>query len=174
MNNYDKLYKEAEMVAILAHKGQIYDIFPYEKHLVDVVDVLKRFGYSGDYILAGWLHNTIEDGNLTYNKIKKAFGTHVAEMVLAVTDPSDVRSRKEKKTRVYQKLNNCQDAIVVKLADRIANIENSIRMGNQDKYEMYYLEYKDFKKALKKGNNPDIEKMWAQLDNLFEMEKSFD
>ena len=37
--------EEARLVAIKAHGTQDYDgIFPYEKHLKDVVEVLKRFG----------------------------------------------------------------------------------------------------------------------------------
>jgi hypothetical protein len=44
MRYTDKIYQEARMVAILAHGNQRYDeIYPYEKHLDDVVEVLKRF-----------------------------------------------------------------------------------------------------------------------------------
>lgn len=54
MNYNEKMYREARMVAVRAHSSQTYDeVFPYEKHLDDVVDVLKRFGYSGKYIIAG-------------------------------------------------------------------------------------------------------------------------
>jgi len=163
--NYDKLYKEAEMVSFLAHKGQTYDIFPYEKHLLDVVEVLRRFGFGGDYILAGYLHDVIEDCNLSYNKIRKVFGENVAEMVLAVTDPSDVRSRKEKKERVYKKIKACPDSLIVKLADRIANVEHGIRMDNKDKFGMYVKEHAAFKEALLiEGHAVD---MWEHLDKTF-------
>lgn len=165
MKDYDKLYEEAKMVAFLAHKGHIYDIFPYEKHLQDVVDVLKRFGYAGDYIIAGYLHDSIEDSNLTYNKINKAFGKHVAEMVLAVTDPIDVRSRKEKKAIVYKKLITYPDAIIVKLADRIANVEHGLRMGNDEKFEMYAEEQDDFRKNIQRENHAT--EMWEYLETLF-------
>lgn len=165
MKNYDKLYIEAKMVASLAHRGKTYDIFPYEKHLMDVEDNIKRFGYAGDFIIAAQLHDTIEDGDLTYNKIKKAFGENVAEMVLACTDPSDVRNRKEKKLRVYAKLNEYPDAIIIKLADRIANIEHSIRFKNNDKTKMYRDEHEDFTKALKRPNHAT--EMWDYLENIF-------
>ena len=169
MKDFEKLYKEAEMVAFLAHKNHTYDIFPYEKHLLDVVDVLKRFGFAGDFILAGYLHDTIEDGNLTYNKLKKAFGLNVAEMVLAVTDPSDVRSRKEKKSRVYEKINAYPNALIIKLADRIANVEHGIRMGNDEKFEMYLEGQEEFKAALKKPGH--VDNMWEYLDGLFSSAK---
>jgi guanosine-3',5'-bis(diphosphate) 3'-pyrophosphohydrolase len=162
--NYDELYKEARLVAQVAHSGQIYDIYPYSKHLEDTVNVIKRFGYAGDYIIAAYLHDSIEDGNLTYNKIKKAFGENVAELVLAVTDPSDIRSRKEKKDRVYQKILSYPNSLIIKLADRIANVEHATRFANTQKLKMYKEEYAEFKDKLTIGSfcNP----MWNHLDTL--------
>lgn len=165
MKNYERLYQEARMVALLAHKNHIYDIFPYEKHLQDVVNVGKRFGFHGDTEIANWLHDSVEDGNLTYNKIKKVFGLNVAEIVLAVTDPSDARSRKEKKERVYIKINAYPDALIVKLCDRIANVEHGIRMGNDEKFQMYAKEHREFRNSLYKPNF--AEEMWKHLDSLF-------
>jgi len=159
------LNEEAKMVAIEAHSGLMYDIYPYHKHLQDVVDILIRFGYDNQmFIQGGWLHDTIEDTTITYNKINKAFGTKVAEIVLAVTDPCDVRSRKEKKARVYPKLQANPDALIVKLADRIANVEHGLRMDTRDKTEMYVKEYPEMKAKLKVEGHADA--MWAHLDTL--------
>lgn len=163
-NDYEKLVKEAEMVSLLAHKNQIYDIFPYEKHLQDVVDILKSFGFINEYECAGRLHDTVEDTNLTYSKIKKVFGEEIAEMVLAVTDPIDVRNRKEKKAVVYEKLKKFPKAIIIKLADRIANTKHSIRMGNKDKTYMYKTEYEDFRSNLYVAGQAD--EMWNYLDDV--------
>lgn len=163
-NNYEKLVREAEMVALLAHKNQSYDIFPYEKHLRDVVEILKTFGFINEYECAGWLHDVIEDANLTYGKIKKVFGEEIAEMVLAVTDPIDVRNRKEKKAVVYEKLKKFPKSIIIKLADRIANTKHSVRMGNKDKTQMYKGEYAGFKESLYIVGQ--AEEMWNYLDGI--------
>ncbi len=163
-NNYEKLVREAEMVALLAHKNQPYDIFPYEKHLRDVVEISRSFGYINEYECASWLHDVIEDANLTYSKIKKVFGEEIAEMVLAVTDPIDVRNRKEKKAVVYEKLKKFPKAIIIKLADRIANTKHGIRMGNEDKSQMYKKEYADFRSNLYIPGQAD--KMWECLDKI--------
>lgn len=163
--NYDKLYREAEMVALLTHKNQTYDIFSYEKHLRDVVEVLKSYGHSGDALIAGWLHDSIEDGNLTYSKIKQAFGVRVAEIVFAVTDELG-RNRKERKAKTYPKIRACgEPAIIVKLADRIANIEHGQRMGN-DIVKMYYDEYKDFRNNLFNPDHLAATSMWERLDQI--------
>lgn len=49
----------------------------------DVIDVLKRFGYSGKYLVAGYLHDSIEDDGISYNDIKKHFGVEVAVKALS-------------------------------------------------------------------------------------------
>ena len=160
MRYTDKTYKEARMVAVVAHSNQRYDeIFPYEKHLDDVVDILKRFGFSGKYIVAGYLHDTIEDDGISYNDIKKHFGFEVAEMVYCVTDELG-RNRKEKKEKTLPKTASNPDAIIIKLADRIANIEHG------GKIDMYAKEYDEFKGALYLNTPKDGKLMWECLDKL--------
>lgn len=158
MRYTEKNYKEARMVSIQAHGNQTYDeIFPYHKHLDDVVDVLKRFGFSGKYIVAGYLHDIIEDTALSYNKVKKYFGLEVAEMVFCVTDELG-RDRAEKKKKTLPKTASNPDAIVIKLADRIANIEHG------GKVDMYIKEYEEFKGALFLNTPKDALLMWDYLD----------
>lgn len=170
MKNYEKLIVEARLVALAAHSTQMYDIFPYIKHIDDVVDTLKNFGFSGDDIIGGYLHDTVEDGALTYNKILKAFGLNVAEIVLACTDPSDARSRKEKKERVIVKLNAYPKAKPTKLADRFANVEHGIRMNNWDKLRMYVGEYHNFKERVQVIGEYD--NLWAAVDEIHEKASS--
>jgi (p)ppGpp synthase/HD superfamily hydrolase len=158
----EKTYREARMVAVKAHSNQSYDeIFPYEKHVDDVVDVLKRFGYSGKYIVAGFLHDSIEDDGISYNDIKKHFGIEVAEMVYCVTDELG-RNRKEKKEKTLPKTAGNPDAIILKLADRIANIEHGGKIG------MYETEYSEFKGALLLNTPEHAKAMWTHLDKLLQ------
>ena len=148
------------MVSIQAHGNQTYDgIFPYHKHLDDVVDVLKRFGFSGKYIVAGYLHDIIEDTALSYNKVKKHFGLEVAEMVYCVTDELG-RDREEKKKKTLPKTASNPDAIIIKLADRIANLEHG------GKIDMYAKEYSGFKGTLFLNTPKDGLAMWNHLDIL--------
>ena len=159
----EKTYKEARMVAVRAHSNQTYDeIFPYDKHLDDVVDILKRFGYSGKYIVAGYLHDILEDTGISYNKIHKRFGFVVAEMVYCVTDELG-RSRDEKKKKTLPKTATNSDAIILKLADRIANIEHG------GKIDMYAKEYEEFRSALFLNTPNDAKVMWDHLEKLLKL-----
>jgi (p)ppGpp synthase/HD superfamily hydrolase len=160
----EKTYREARMVSIQAHGNQTYDdIFPYKKHLDDVVDVLKRYGFSGKYIIAGYLHDIIEDTSLSYKKVKKHFGLEVAEMVYCVTDELG-RDREEKKRKTLPKTASNPDAIIVKLADRIANIEHG------GKIDMYTEEYDTFKGALYLNTPDSGQEMWNYLESILKQE----
>lgn len=164
MEYTDKLVREARMVAVKAHGNQDYDgIFPYEKHLDDVVEVLKRFGFGNKYLIAGYLHDTIEDGAISFNKIKRYFGAEVSEMVYCVTDEQG-RNRKEKKTKTYPKIRENPDALIIKLADRIANIEHG------GKVKMYSEEYELFRQSLY-NHDRMCEPMWEYLESLLNLEK---
>jgi len=157
-----KIYEEARLVAIKAHGNKTYsDIYPYWKHLDDVVEVLKKFGHHGKFIIGGYLHDTLEDTDLSYNKIKKYYGLDVAEMVYGVTDELG-RSRREKKLKTLPKTASIPDAIILKLADRIANVE----MGG--KIDMYKAEYAEFREALYEASPSSAEPMWEHLTKLLQ------
>jgi len=160
-----KLILEARQVAIVAHGDQTYGdgpLFPYVKHLDDVVDVLKEFGVdSAAFIIAGYLHDSIEDGQLSYNDINKYFGTEVAEMVYCVTDELG-RNRQERKKKTLAKTAQNPGAVVLKLADRIANIRHGGRI------DMYKKEHAEFKTTLIDVNkrHSSAHLLWKELDRL--------
>lgn len=166
MTYTEKNYREARMVSIQAHGNQTYDtVFPYHKHLDDVVDILKRFGFSGVYIIAGYLHDIIEDTALSYNKVKKYFGFEAAEMVYCVTDELG-RDRKEKHAKTLPKTASNPKAIILKLADRIANIEHG------GKVDMYVEEYEEFKSYLYENSPIEAAPMWDHLEKILNIKKT--
>jgi (p)ppGpp synthase/HD superfamily hydrolase len=89
----------------------------------------------------------------------------VADIVYRVTDDPG-RSRKERKEKTYPKLAKSVDAITVKLADRIANVEAS-KMGNPGLLEMYRREHGRFVAELfpVSGSEPTLG-MWLHLQRL--------
>jgi (p)ppGpp synthase/HD superfamily hydrolase len=157
----EKHVREARLVAIKAHGTQDYDgIFPYEKHLDDVVDVLKRFHVTDpETLCAAYLHDSMEDGSISYKDIKKHFGVVVAEMVYCVTDEMG-RDRAEKKRKTLPKTTQNVKACKLKVGDRIANIE----MGG--KVDMYKKEFDEFQKWIYKVEDMQVQPMWAHLRKL--------
>jgi len=162
--------KEAAYLAISLHGTQTYDKHPYYYHLEQVVDVLKEFEFTEDkYIISGYLHDVMEDTAISYNDIKNQFGEEIAEIVYAVTDELG-RNRKERKAKTYPKIKANEDAIIVKLADRIANVRNSLK-HKPEMAKMYAKEFEGFKEALytpmdQIGYSISAQSMWIILENI--------
>jgi guanosine-3',5'-bis(diphosphate) 3'-pyrophosphohydrolase len=147
----------ARAFAIAAHGEQRYGSEPYVVHLSAVRRVLQDFGYDGDFALAAWLHDTVEDTAVTVEQIEAEFGQRVAALVWAVTGIGE--NRKQRVASAYAKMRALPDAVTVKLADRIANSEASAR-SNPRLLAMYREELPGFTAAL--GEHGD-KAMWERL-----------
>jgi (p)ppGpp synthase/HD superfamily hydrolase len=164
--------EQARALAREAHGDQRYGALPYKAHLEAVVAVLERFGVNantpeGEALLcAAWLHDTLEDTTLEPSRIA-AVNSLALGLVRAVTDePGETRS--EKKARTYPKIRAQPLAVVLKLADRIANVEASLEAENVRKLETYRREHAVFKEALHDPNDSRAAPLWTHLNALFE------
>lgn len=163
------MIKKAMEFASKAHSNKTYDEFPYFKHLQDVYNVLLSTHYKDneDLLCAAFLHDCMEDTGVSYSDLKKSFNENIAEIVFCVTDSNDGRNRKEKKLLTYPKIASNPDAIVIKLADRIANMEHSLKQGRDSGFfEMYREEYKLFRWNLFRQGHAEI--LWKRLDDLMD------
>jgi|CXWL01.1.fsa_nt_gi (p)ppGpp synthase/HD superfamily hydrolase len=169
--------------AEIAHFGQTYnDEVPYTYHLEQVQAVLVRFGVRETVLLvAGTGHDLLEDTRKSYNDIKERFGFEVAELIYAVTNEVG-RNRKERAAKTYPKIAGNNNATILKLADRIANLEYGLASGSKQ-VEMYRREYPEFRKALYKDFGiPDhplvgndiliLSNMWIHLDTLMKYDST--
>jgi hypothetical protein len=77
------------------------------------------------------------------------------------TEPG--KNRKQRNAKTYPKIKAKNEAIYLKLADRIANVQASIE-NNLKKLKMYQNEFPDFKMALKQPGIAD--EMWSFLEEL--------
>lgn len=162
LEKYKKLYQFAVEFSNKAHFLKGYGDLPYQAHLFDVEYVIVKFGYGEETVsgyqnrIAARLHDSIEDGGYNYNAIKKMFGQEIAEMVYLCTDNRG-RTRKERKPdSVYKELKTNPRAVIIKLADRIANVMSG------DLNDTYINEHPRFKELI---YTPGIgEEMWKCLD----------
>jgi (p)ppGpp synthase/HD superfamily hydrolase len=155
--------RAARAFAVRAHGDQKYgDEFPYILHLTLVDGVLLRFGITDEDIRSGaYTHDTLEDTQATAEDIESLLGSRVTEMVAAVTEPKG-GNRKWRHEMTYPRIVANPDARILKLADRIANLE-----AGGTKVSMYLQEHPDFRKALYREAAPQIEhEMWNYLSEL--------
>lgn len=155
--------EDVKKFAVERHGDQKYSSGPYSIHLAAVSAVLSRFGIVDENLhKAAWLHDVVEDTPTKLEEVKTLFGPVVADLVHRVTNGPG-KNRKERHENTYPKIFASDDAITLKLADRIANTEQSIK-DNGDLLQMYIKEYPDFKYMLFKPGSHD--EMWLHLDKL--------
>ena len=101
---------------------------PYFAHPIEVAGILTEYKLDTATIVAGLLHDTIEDTNATSEEIAVMFGPQIAELVDGVTKLSllEMQSEENKQAQNLQKfiLAMSQDVrvLLVKLADRLHNM----------------------------------------------------
>ncbi len=155
----------AKSFAIKAHGDQKYGNAPYEYHLVAVTRNIKSYGLGGDFVCAGWLHDTLEDTNTGPEDIENIFGLRVYKLVWAVTGVGE--TRKDRVADAYKKIAAYPDTLYIKLPDRIAN-SLSARENRPDLFDMYKKEYPSFKATLYPIMSGHVlEDMWEYLDSIY-------
>jgi (p)ppGpp synthase/HD superfamily hydrolase len=100
-------------------------VTPYSDHLEGVVNRLKNLGVTDkDVLCAAWLHDIIEDTDVTFDQINERFGREVAVIVLSLSKDQNIL----KKDREIQYINQLKDASfqtkLIKLCDISANLKD--------------------------------------------------
>jgi GTP pyrophosphokinase len=111
------------------HTGQVRKSGePYLMHPVRVAETITRIGLDVNSVVAGLLHDAVEDSELTVFDLTEHFGPEVAGLVDGVTKLGKVPylSRQEQQAESFRKmlLAMSQDirVLLVKLADRLDNM----------------------------------------------------
>jgi len=139
--NYIKAYK----FAALAHQDQKVPgtKISYIQHLsfvsMEVIAALNiESKRDGDLAIASSiLHDTIEDTDTTFEQIKSEFGEEVANGVLALTKDSSLEKSLKMSDSLRRIKEQPQEIWMVKLADRISNLQPPPQHWNQDKIIKY-------------------------------------
>ncbi|QSI78675.1 HD domain-containing protein [Niveibacterium microcysteis] len=155
----------AREFAIAAHGDQRYGERPYVFHLDRVVENLSEFGPLAETV--GYLHDVVEDTAVTVAEIAEKFGPLVAECVALLTDEPG-SNRKERKAKTYKKLATVRGvaelALIVKVADRLANVRACINDGRVALWAVYRDEHPTFRAAAYRPGQ--CNRLWRQLDDL--------
>lgn len=113
-----------------AHQGQYRKSgMPYTEHPYEVAKILADLKLDTSSVLAGLLHDVVEDTPHTLEEIRTKFGEETAFMVDAVTKISAAQkqdNKTEQKAETYRKFISAMAkdprVIMIKIADRLHNM----------------------------------------------------
>ena len=118
---------------------------PFITHPLEVAKILTSIKLDADSIVAGLLHDTLEDTNLNIEDISKNFGNQIVELVDGLTkiNKYSLKVKNQKFGENYKKLiATTKDlrVILVKLADRLHNMRTIQFIKNENKKTKIALE----------------------------------
>lgn len=151
MEHASPFYEEDEIleldhaidIATNAHTGQKRKSGePYIIHPLSVAATLVEWDMDIDTVLAGVLHDTVEDTDMTLEKLESLFGKDVAILVDGVTKVSQARSgmqdlteylpqTKDNLSKLLIAIGQDVRVIIIKLADRLHNLQTLQHMPKE-------------------------------------------
>lgn len=161
----DEAVARAREFAVAAHGDQRYGGRPYVVHLDAVAEMVAPFGEVAQVV--GYLHDVIEDTAVPLETVRREFGDRVATCVALLTDEPGA-DRRERKAKTYAKLSAVAGddvlALIVKAADRLANLRASTGVGSESKLDMYRREHPEFRAAAHRPKLCDA--LWLEMDRI--------
>lgn len=130
-----KLEQKALSFATLAHEGQFrkYDKMPYIVHPIAVAELVKDMTDDSEMIAAAYLHDVVEDTEITHEEIFLEFGLRVAELVYDLTDQftkemyPEFNRKKRKKLEAERLGKISKEAQLIKICDMADNTKSIIK-----------------------------------------------
>jgi len=120
----NKAYKFTEN----AHLGQKrLSGEPYFFHVFETAKILAKFGMDIQTIVAGLLHDTLEDTKITEEEIKKEFGDDILFLIKGVTKLGTLKYRGHERhveslRKFFVAMANDLRVVIIKFADRLHNL----------------------------------------------------
>jgi (p)ppGpp synthase/HD superfamily hydrolase len=131
----DDILFDAIEFAVHAHRGHFRKgtRTPYIFHPLNVGRMLLESGCSVVVVVAGILHDTLEDTPIAFEDIQTRFGEDVANLVYLVSEPdkSDAWENRKKHTLVSLE-SASEEVLLIALADKLDNIQSIHRALERD------------------------------------------
>ena len=126
------MLNKAREFAYRHHKGQTRKAktIPFTNHLDLVYEIAQTLTDDKNILSAAWLHDVVEDTDVTIEDIEREFGHHIRKYVdiesenkLSEKPASDTwRTRKESQLAILRNLKENKEVLIIALSDKIANL----------------------------------------------------
>ncbi|NQT45887.1 MAG: HD domain-containing protein [Candidatus Omnitrophica bacterium] len=126
---------EAVEFATKAHMKQVRKgtDLPYILHPIGVGKILIQNKCPEECIIAGILHDVLEDTSVTFEELSGKFGERVADIVKGASEPDKSDSWENRKKHTIEFLKTASDEIrMVSCADKLDNIRSILNDYNKE------------------------------------------
>ncbi len=123
-----KLIERAYFFAERAHKGQVRNSGePYFIHVFETAKILAGLGMDAKTIVAGLLHDVLEDTDTPEATLQREFGEEIVTLVNGVTKLGTMKytgteRHVESLRKFFMAMANDLRILIIKLADRLHNV----------------------------------------------------
>lgn len=144
------------------------DASPYINHPLAVANVLASVGGVTDVevLVAALLHDTVEDTDTTPDELEALFGTRVRRLVDEVSDDKSLPKTERKLFQIEHSPSLSSGAKLLKLGDKICNVQDVVERPPSDWQLDRRCEYLDWAEAVVagcRGVNGALEHNFDQL-----------
>ncbi|MFN0041935.1 MAG: HD domain-containing protein [Alphaproteobacteria bacterium] len=107
---------------------------PYVNHLIEVTHLLAEATCGGDaaLLVAGALHDVVEDQGVTFAELTHLFGLDAGTLVMEVTDDKNLPKAERKRLQIAHSGGASARAKCIKLADKISNLRAVVASPPKD------------------------------------------
>lgn len=162
---YSYQIEKAIRAAGVLHKDQVRKgriPYPYVTHPFSVACIIADYTDNEHIIIAGLLHDTVEDAGYTFAELEEDFGEIVCSIVRDVTVRRDERHAektwKEQHAGYVAQLKRArEEALIVSAADKIHNMRSTI--------EEYYGDHARFRRDFG-GSTEERVTIYQSISNI--------
>jgi len=162
--NIQTIYQETIAFAALKHGNQkMPNGLPYVVHLSTVaMEVFMTHKKEPNFnielaIQLALLHDVLEDTPLSFKELEDTFGNIVATGVLALTKNTSLDKKDQMDDSLSRILDLGREVTIVKLCDRITNLQKPPVKWDKEKIKKYHLQAVVIAETLK-GKNAYLDK----------------
>jgi (p)ppGpp synthase/HD superfamily hydrolase len=157
------------------HAGQrrVADGAPFVLHPLEVAVLLHATGSSDQVVAAGLLHDVLEKTDAEASDIEVRCGRAVSELVEAVTEDPNIRTRGERKAALRRQARDAGlDAVLIFAADKVSKVrELRMRMASGRRLEEVSDKLGHYRASLAvaeeaAGGHPLVEQLRFELETL--------
>jgi guanosine-3',5'-bis(diphosphate) 3'-pyrophosphohydrolase len=157
----------AERHAAQRRKGAASE--PYVNHVIEVAQLIVGSSEQLDtnLVMAGLLHDTIEDTSTTAQELERLFGSDISALVVEMTDDKSLPKAVRKEKQVENAPHKSVRAQVIKLADKISNLRSVIESPPADWTTERKREYFNWAQRVVAGLTTPNPILKAEFDRLY-------